>query len=313
MNNDRKNVIVAAVCGALFVAANVALFLTGRFPLREAGIPDWTATAGVIAAALVTLSVYSYLYCDNPFFRATENLLVGLGLGISLQWTWFSFLKPDLYDRFVAPAFDPAVEVYRPDLVLLIPAALGALVLLRISPKAGWVSRYPIAFMVGYGTGFGIQPSFHSFFLKQVEKTMMPVQMHWIAWTACLAAGVLAIVGAYYASKGGALARAIKVAALALALAYIIARNTPALTSDRVVEAAFRGVDTLLIVLGVATVLCYFFFSAEHKGALGAASKVGIVFLMVAFGASFGYTVMARESLVIGRIQFLLGDWLGVL
>ena len=34
---------------------------------------------------------------------------------------------------------------------------------------------------------------------------------------------------------------------------------------------------------------------------------------MIAFGASFGYTVMARVSLLIGRIQFLLHDWLGVI
>jgi len=56
--------------------------------------------------------------------------------------------------------------------------------------------------------------------------------------------------------------------------------------------------------------LIYFFFSAEHKGALGGTAKLGIWFLMVAFGASFGYTVMARISLLIGRMQFLLGDWL---
>ena len=70
--------------------------------------------------------------------------------------------------------------------------------------------------------------------------------------------------------------------------------------------------DSLLLMLGVVSVLCYFFFSAEHKKALGAASRVGIVFLMVSFGASFGYTVMARVSLVIGRFQFLLGEWLGL-
>jgi hypothetical protein len=30
---------------------------------------------------------------------------------------------------------------------------------------------------------------------------------------------------------------------------------------------------------------------------------------MAGFGASFGYTVMARVSLLIGRIQFLTQDW----
>jgi len=40
---------------------------------------------------------------------------------------------------------------------------------------------------------------------------------------------------------------------------------------------------------------------------------IGIIFIMVGFGAAFGYTVMARISLLIGRLQFLLGDWLGII
>jgi hypothetical protein len=37
------------------------------------------------------------------------------------------------------------------------------------------------------------------------------------------------------------------------------------------------------------------------------------VFVMVAFGANFGYTVMARISLLIGRFYFLFHDWLPVI
>jgi hypothetical protein len=66
-------------------------------------------------------------------------------------------------------------------------------------------------------------------------------------------------------------------------------------------------------IIGVFAVLTYFFFSKEHTGALGGVAKLGIWFLMVAFGASFGYTVMARVSLLIGRMQFLLGDWLHII
>ncbi|MCU0610499.1 MAG: hypothetical protein MUE60_01760 [Candidatus Eisenbacteria bacterium] len=73
------------------------------------------------------------------------------------------------------------------------------------------------------------------------------------------------------------------------------------------------GVSSFLLFVGVITVLLYFFFSAEHRGPLGAASKIGIVTLMIGFGASFGYTVMSRITLLIGRFQFLLGDWLGFL
>lgn len=78
-------------------------------------------------------------------------------------------------------------------------------------------------------------------------------------------------------------------------------------------ETFLSSINTLLILLGVISVLIYFIFSVEHKGAIGKISKIGIWFLMISFGASFGYTVMGRLSLLIGRIQFLLRDWLGIL
>ena len=32
--------------------------------------------------------------------------------------------------------------------------------------------------------------------------------------------------------------------------------------------------------------------------------------LMISFGAGYGYTVMSRVSLLIGRFQYLIQDWL---
>jgi hypothetical protein len=64
------------------------------------------------------------------------------------------------------------------------------------------------------------------------------------------------------------------------------------------------------VAVGVFTGLVYFFFSRAHKGAFGFASRVGVYFLMISFGAAFGYTVMARISLLIGRMSFLIFDWI---
>jgi membrane protein implicated in regulation of membrane protease activity len=61
-----------------------------------------------------------------------------------------------------------------------------------------------------------------------------------------------------------------------------------------------------LILVGVVTVLVYFFFSIEHKGPIQIAARIGIYFLMINFGAGFGYTVMARMSLLIGRFDDLI-------
>ena len=68
--------------------------------------------------------------------------------------------------------------------------------------------------------------------------------------------------------------------------------------------------SNIVIIIGVFSVLIYFYFSAEHKGALGKVSRVGVWFLMISFGASFGYTVMARVSLLMGRFSFLVNSWL---
>jgi len=78
-------------------------------------------------------------------------------------------------------------------------------------------------------------------------------------------------------------------------------------------EPGWHAINSVLILLGFLSVVAYFFFSAPHKGVHGAAARVGIWFLMIAFGASFGYTVMARASLLIDRVLFLLRDALHVL
>jgi len=67
----------------------------------------------------------------------------------------------------------------------------------------------------------------------------------------------------------------------------------------------------IIIVVGVISTLIYFYFSHEHTGALGVTAKVGIWFIMISFGSHFGYTVMGRVSLLIGRVQFLINDWIG--
>jgi len=73
-----------------------------------------------------------------------------------------------------------------------------------------------------------------------------------------------------------------------------------------------NDLNALIFVVGLITSLLFFFYSREHKGALGVSSKVGVYFLMVGFGAGYGYTVMSRISLLIGRFQFLLDSWLGM-
>ncbi|MGD8923227.1 MAG: hypothetical protein PVH24_08245 [Candidatus Zixiibacteriota bacterium] len=81
--------------------------------------------------------------------------------------------------------------------------------------------------------------------------------------------------------------------------------------TPQLVNGSVDIILTVIVVVGVLSTLIYFYFSKEHTGVLGATAKLGIWFIMIAFGAHFGYTVMGRVSLLIGRVQFLVEDWIG--
>lgn len=72
------------------------------------------------------------------------------------------------------------------------------------------------------------------------------------------------------------------------------------------------AINNLLFLLIVICVMSYFFFSFEQKNKiLRQTANSGRWLLMIAFGAIFGSTIMARMSLFIGRMDFLVHDWLG--
>ena len=93
----------------------------------------------------------------------------------------------------------------------------------------------------------------------------------------------------------------------------------PAMMQARVlkqVSATISGsgtVDGVIILLGVLVTTMYFVFTRPHSGAWGKAAVAGRYFMMIFFGATFAYTVMSRMALLIGRLEFLLSDWLGVM
>ena len=67
----------------------------------------------------------------------------------------------------------------------------------------------------------------------------------------------------------------------------------------------------LSLVIGTLTVLYYFVVSFKKEDAASrGATKIGIAYLMIGFGASFAFTIMARVSLLIGRINFLQDEWI---
>jgi len=70
------------------------------------------------------------------------------------------------------------------------------------------------------------------------------------------------------------------------------------------------GMLALSAIVGTYSVLVYFFFSKEHNAVTRPIARLGVWFLMISFGAAFGFTVMGRVALLIGRLNFLMFDWI---
>jgi hypothetical protein len=73
----------------------------------------------------------------------------------------------------------------------------------------------------------------------------------------------------------------------------------------------FASLTNLLFMGCIVCVMTYFFFSFEHVSKpVRKLAGAGRWLMMIAFGAMFGSTLMARMSLFIGRLDFLFGEWI---
>lgn len=79
-------------------------------------------------------------------------------------------------------------------------------------------------------------------------------------------------------------------------------------------QMSWTSVDNVLFIICVLCTLGYFLFVQRRGSFLGPVQSVvrgmGMYIMMVAFGASLGYTIMARLSLLVGRMTFLFKTWL---
>jgi hypothetical protein len=278
----------------------------------ESILGAWVATG-------LTLFIFSFLYKDNPLFKLAEHLYVGVSVGYTIVKAYDTVVV----HLIVKPIFEQG------EFALVIPVAIGFLMLTRYVPKAAWMSRYAFAFIVGIGSGLAIPRTISSFILKQVEDTVrplivvpldeaLPILVSSRIGYAVLALVILAIIGvALYAlvrfgvmKLSGAFQWVISLlTAVLLLILYklkFIARSWDDLTATLHPIVEVFDINSVVVLLGVACVLFYFFFSIEHTGLGKVAARTGILFLMIAFGAAFGYTVMARMSLLIGRLTDLI-------
>jgi len=191
-----------------------------------------------LIAAIFTLAIFSFLYKENPIYRAAEHILVGVSVGYYLV----ILVDETILSKVVNPLF------YDKNLLVLIPALLGVLMFSRLTKSTGWLARIPLALLIGAGAGVSIPAMLSARIMRQMSASMQ----------------------------------------------------------------SLSSISGIVVLVGVISTIAYFYFSREQKGWFGYLSKTGTYFLMIFFGATFGYTVMSRVTLLIGRMEFLLTDFMGI-
>jgi hypothetical protein len=143
-------------------------------------------------AVFLTLSVFSFLFGDNPFYKFAERLWVGVATG---YWTMLLYHQ-GFNDKVIVPIFQRGEWYY------IIPVIMGLMMWLRLSPKLGYLSRYALGFYVGISTGIYIPLAFKTAIFLQVEGTIRPVTGLWEGINFMLALiGVICALTYFFFSK----------------------------------------------------------------------------------------------------------------
>ena len=233
---------------------------------------SWPRTIGLWIAALLTLAVLSFLAGDNPAFKLAEAIFVGVSAGYYMVAGFWDQIVPNLLAK----------------LMPLTTMRLGLANLEGSQTVPSLIYLVPLL-------------------LSIMMLWQLAPRGNWIAsWPLAFFIGATAGVR-ITATFESDFIRQLQETLLPL----LVVVHEAGLQSRIDWFGSVRdSLKNLVIVGGVLTSLCYFFFSIEHRGAVRVASRIGILVLMVTFGAGFAYTVMGRVVLLTQRFEFLFFDWL---
>jgi hypothetical protein len=203
--------------------------------------------------------------------------------------------------------------------------ALATIALYSVLYRENPLYRFAEHVFLGLATGMGLYMTWKTILYPMWWKELQAG--HW-AWILTLVGG-----GMYYTiftPRLSWMSRAVMMTMMGLAAGLtfreffgqytkqIGASFKPLVVIDRlpgggadVANSLFHSFTNVLFLVSLVSVMTYFFFSFEQRSrAVRGTANVGRWLMMIAFGAMFGSTVMARMSLFIGRLVFLFQDWI---
>lgn len=226
---------------------------------------------GAFLICLLTLAIFSFLYRDNPFYKFAEHLFIGVSTAWYTLENYDSGVRKPLFvylpetaaklDGPAGTTVDIGGYAVSPEWAIglrMVAIALSVLLLLRLFRSTVWLSRWPLALIIGIYAALKMTGETKARLVEQVRETMVSL---WPAGTTL--------------------------------------QNL--FQDGRWLDVAGR----LVLVLGLVCVLVHFLFTFKRGKTLGTFSRIGVIVLMLAFGARFGFAVLGRFALLIGRISEL--------
>ena len=195
---------------------------------------------GVWLSVIFFFFVYSFVIKDNKLFRFAEVTSIGTAAGI---------LTATAFNNIQKLGIEPLLNQGK--VLMLVPLLAGLLLFARLNKSIAYLSRIPLAIMIGSGLGVGLMPT--------------------------LAAQVIGQIGG-----------------------LMTVPSTP-----------LGVIDQIIVVVGVVSTLLLFSYTIEHKGSVGAVTKIGTAILMFSLGVTYGVGITSRSTYLIDRLQKLFFELLG--
>lgn len=242
----------------------------------ETSSMNMAQTTGTLIAIFLTLGLLTFLYRDNPLFRFCESLFAGVSVGYYVGVT--------IWQRTIL------AQVIKP--------------IIQMTPEEvrDWQNAMPLTTRI-WRFLFETIPDHNLWDKWHVIIPFIAGLLLFAPFVAPRFGWLVSIPFAFYLGRGAG--AAVPVVIQAAILRQMSGTIEPAFRFGTGQMSAVEFLNYVFVFVGLMTVLIYFYFSMEHKGVFGALGRLGIWFVMMGFGAAFGMTVMARVSLLIGRILFL--------
>lgn len=121
-------------------------------------------TFGILTSVFLTLCVYSFVYKESMFWRFAEQTFIGLAMG-------YTFVLAVQQIQTVAWIPISTGKNY----LFIVPLILGLMLYARFSKNYAWMSRWPMAVLIGIGTGIAMRTVIEAQIVQQISATFLPL------------------------------------------------------------------------------------------------------------------------------------------